>query len=278
MRALQVTELSGPDGVRVAEVPEPTDDGDGVLLDVRAVGLSFPDLLRSQGLYQERVTPPYTLGSEVAGVVSRAQASTGFRPGDRVAGTVAGAAAEHAIADPRSLFNLSDALSFEQGAALPLNYRTAIIGLEVRGRMRSGETVLVHGAGGGTGTAAIQVALAAGCRVIGVVSTDAKERAAREAGAEIVLRSDSAWKDEALQITDGQGVDIVWDPVGGDRVLDTIRVLAPFGRWVVLGFTGRSNPECAPQSSAATEYRRRSGVRQLTLPTYETSLWSAKTA
>src|SRR5437870_2270667 len=98
MRALQVTELSGPDGVRVVEVPEPTDEGEGVLLDVRAVGLSFPDLLRSQGLYQERLTPPYTLGAEAAGVVIRAPESTGFQPGDRVAGTVAGAALERVIA------------------------------------------------------------------------------------------------------------------------------------------------------------------------------------
>jgi NADPH2:quinone reductase len=108
--------------------------------------------------------------------------------------------------------------------------------------MRAGETVLVHGAAGGTGTAAIQVANAAGCRVIGVVSSDAKERAAREAGAEIVLRSDGPWKDEALQLTAGRGADMVWDPVGGDRVLDTIRALAPFGRWVVLGFTGGPIP------------------------------------
>jgi NADPH2:quinone reductase len=242
MQALQVTDLSGPDGVRVTEAPEPSDDGAGMLLEVRAVGLSFPDLLRSQGLYQERLTPPYTLGSEVAGVVLRAPGSSGFQPGERVAGMVAGAAAQRALANPRDLIKLSDSLSFAQGAALPLNYRTAILGLEVRGRMRAGETVLVHGAAGGTGTAAIQVALAAGCRVIGVVSSDAKERAAREAGAEIVLRSDGAWKDEALQATDGRGVDIVWDPVGGDRVLDTIRALAPFGRWVVLGFTGGPIP------------------------------------
>jgi NADPH2:quinone reductase len=242
VRALQVTELSGPDGLQVVEVAEPTDDGAGVVLDVRAVGLSFPDLLRSQGLYQEKLTPPYTLGAEVAGVVIRAPASTGFQQGDRVAGTVAGAAAERAIAEPGALIRLSADLSFEQGAALPLNYRTAILGLELRGRMRSGETVLVHGAAGGTGTAAIQIALAAGCRVIGVVSSDHKERVAREAGAEFVLRSDGPWKDEALQLCGGQGVDIVWDPVGGDRVLDTIRVLAPFGRWVVLGFTGGPIP------------------------------------
>ena len=240
MRALQVTELSGPDSLRVVEVEEP--EAAGVVLEVRAVGLSFPDLLRSQGQYQERTPPPYTLGAEVAGVVIRAPEASGFQPGERVAGMVVGAAAERAAADPRMLIRLSDELSFEQGAALPLNYRTAILGLELRGRMRAGETVLVHGAAGGTGTAAIQIAMAAGCRVIGVVSSTAKAEAALQAGAETVLRSDGPWKDEALELTGGRGVDIVWDPVGGERVLDTIRSLAPFGRWVVLGFTGGPIP------------------------------------
>jgi NADPH2:quinone reductase len=241
VRALQVVELSGPDGVRLVDVPEP-DDATKVLLEVRAVGISYPDLLRSQGLYQERATPPYTLGAELAGTVVRAPAGSGFQPGDRVAGTASAASAEQAVADAHALIRLPDRLSFEQGAALPLNYRTAILGLEVRGRMHAGETVLVHGAAGGTGSAAIQVAIARGCRAIGVVSSDAKERAAREAGAEIVLRSDGPWKDQVLEHTDGRGVDIVWDPVGGDRVLDTIRALAPFGRWIVLGFTGGPIP------------------------------------
>jgi len=242
MRALQVTELIGPDGVQVVDVPDLTDEG-GILIDVRAVGVSFPDLLRSQGLYQEPAAPPYTLGAEVAGVVVHAPASTGLQRGDRVAGSTAGGAAERALIDPGVVLKLPSDLSFEQGAALPLNYRTAILGLEVRGRMRTGETVLVHGAAGGTGTAAIQVARACDCRVIAVVSSDAKERVSREAGANLVLRSTGPWKDEALELTDGRGVDIVWDPVGGDRILDTMRALAPAGRWVVVGFTGGDIPK-----------------------------------
>jgi len=244
VRALQVTELTGPDGVRIVDVPDLVDAGDGILVDVRAAGLSFPDLLRSRGLYQERAVPPYTLGAEVAGIVVRAPEATGFTSGDRVAGSsTTGAAAERAIVDPRAAIKLPLSLSFEQGAALPLNYRTAILGLQIRGRMQSGETVLVHGAAGGTGTAAVQVARAAGCRVIGVVSSDAKARAAREVGADFVLRSDGPWKDEALKLVGGRGVDIVWDPVGGDRILDTMRVLATGGRWVVIGFTGGDIPK-----------------------------------
>jgi NADPH2:quinone reductase len=242
MRALQVTELIGPDGLRVVDVPD-IGDGEGVLIDVRAVGVSYPDLLRSQGLYQERATPPYTLGGEVAGVVVDAPASTNLQPGERVAGATAGGAAERAMIDASAVLKLPADLSFEQGAALPLNYRTAILGLEVRGRLRHGETVLVHGAAGGTGTAAIQVARASECRTIAVVSSDLKADLARQAGADVVLRSTGPWKDEALQLTDGHGVDLVWDPVGGDRILDTMRVLAPGGRWVVVGFTGGDIPQ-----------------------------------
>src|SRR5215208_1545711 len=233
MRALQVTELIGPDGVRLVDVPEP-DAGDAIVIEVRAVGVSFPDLLRSQGLYQEQASPPYTLGAEVAGVVVRAPDPTGLRAGDRVAGSTRAGAAERAVVDSEIVVNLQPSMTFEQGAALPLNYRTAILGLEVRGRLQPGETVLIHGAAGGTGTAAIQVARACGCMTVAVVSSDEKEAVARRAGADDVVRSTGPWKDQVLELTHGRGVDVVWDPVGGDRILDTMRVLAPGGRWVVV--------------------------------------------
>jgi NADPH2:quinone reductase len=241
MRALQVTELTGPDGVRVVDIPEPV-DGNRILLRVHAVGLSFPDVLRSKGQYQQQATPPYTLGGEVAGVVVSAPRESGFRAGERIAGNCAASAADYTLVDPKDVIRLPASTSFEAGAALPLNYPTAILGLEIRGRMQRGEAVLVHGAAGGTGTAAIQIAKAAECRVFAVVSSDAKERAALEAGADFALRSDGDWKDRTLEHTAGRGVDIVWDPVGGDRVLDTMRALAPGGRWVVVGFTGGPVP------------------------------------
>jgi NADPH2:quinone reductase len=241
MRALQVTDLRGPDGVRVVEVPEPS-DARRIVVRVRAVGLSFPDVLRSRGLYQQQATPPYTLGGEVAGEVAAAPPDSGFHAGERIAGTCGAAAAEYALVDPDAAIRLPSTMTFEAGAALPLNYPTAILGLEIRGRMRAGETVLVHGAAGGTGTAAIQVARAAGCRVLAVVSSAAKERAALGAGADVAFRADAEWKDRALELTSGHGVDVVWDPVGGDRVLDTMRVLGIGGRWVVVGFTGGPIP------------------------------------
>ena len=240
MRALQVIALTGADGVQLVEVPEPA--GAGVLIDVRAIGVRFTDLLRSQGLYQERSEPPYIPFTEAAGVVRHAPEGSGFAANDRVYGSVAAAAAERALGAPGALVHLPPELTFAQGAAIGLNYQTAVLGLETRGRMRAGETVLVHGAAGGTGTAAIQVAKGLGGRAFAVVSSDDKERVARTAGADEVVRSDGPWKDEALRLTGGRGVDLVWDPVGGDRATDTLRVLAPQGRWVVIGFVGGPIP------------------------------------
>lgn len=244
MRALQVVELSGPDGLRVAEVPQPA-PGAGLLVEAYAVGLNHADVLKSRGQYQKRQEPPYTLGIEFAGVVSATIPGCALGVGDRVAGFTAGAAADLIIADPRRTLRLPERLTFEEGAALPLNYSTAVIALAMRGRLRSGETVLVHGAAGGTGSAAIQVAKALGGRVIGVVSSDEKERIATAAGADEVVRANGPWKDDVLRLTGGRGVEIAFDPVGGDRYLDTIRALAVGGRWVVIGFVGGPIPQVA---------------------------------
>ena len=127
-------------------------------------------------------------------------------------------------------FPLSDELDFAQGAGLILNYHTAWFALRLRGRLAEGETVLVHGAAGGVGTAALQVAKGLGARTIAVVSTDDKEQVARDAGADEVVRSDGSWKDEAKELSGG-GVDVVLDPVGGDRFLDSLRSLARAGGW-----------------------------------------------
>ena len=139
-------------------------------------------------------------------------------------------------------FKLPDEFSFAQGASLVLNYHTAYFALKLRGRLQEGEWVLVHGGAGGVGTASLQVAKGLGARTIAVVSSDEKERVAREAGADHVVRSDGAWKDEAKEISGG-GVDLVLDPVGGDRFTDSIRSLREGGRVVVVGFTGGSIPE-----------------------------------
>jgi NADPH:quinone reductase len=217
--------------------------GSGVVVDVHAAGVSFPEVLQSRGEYQFTPELPFVPGSEVGGVVRSAPADAAVKPGDRVAAfCMLGGFAEVAVAPEFFTFPLPDALDFAQGASLVLNYHTAYFALQTRGRLREGETVLVHGAAGGVGTAALQVAKGLGARTIAVVSTDEKERVARDAGADEVVRSDAEWKDAAKELSQG-GVDLVIDPVGGDRFTDSLRSLREGGRIVVVGFTGGAIPE-----------------------------------
>jgi NADPH2:quinone reductase len=249
MRALQITELTGPDtALHAADLPEPEPShlltpGSGVVVDVHAAGVSFPEVLQTRGEYQIKPPLPFVPGSEVAGTVRSAPAGSGLQAGDRVAAfSMLGGFAEAAVAPEWLTFPLPDELDFGQGAALILNYHTAYFALKLRGRLAEGETVLVHGAAGGVGTAALQVAKGLGARTIAVVSSDEKERVAREAGADEVVRSDGPWKDQAKEFSGG-GVDMVLDPVGGDRFTDSLRSLGEDGRVVVVGFTGGSIPE-----------------------------------
>ena len=214
-----------------------------MLVEVHAAGVSFPDVLQTRGQYQVKPDVPFTPGSEVAGVVRSAPADAGVAEGDRVAAfCMLGGWAEVAVAPAHFAFKLPDQLDFAQGAGLVLNYHTAYFSLVTRGRLAEGETVLVHGAAGGVGTASLQIARGLGARTIAVVSSDEKERVAREAGADEVVRSDGAWKDQAKEISGG-GVDVVVDPVGGDRFTDSLRSLREGGRVIVVGFTAGSIPE-----------------------------------
>ena len=249
MRALQITELSGPrSALQIADLPDPEADhpltpGSGVLIDVHAAGVAFPEVLQTRGEYQYKPELPFVPGTDIGGVVRSAPEGSGLAEGARVAACcMSGGFAEVAVAPAFLTFALSDELDFAQGASLVMNYHTAYFALKLRGRLAEGDTVLVHGAAGGVGTAALQVAKGLGARTIAVVSSDDKERVAREAGADEVVRSDSAWKDEAKELSGG-GVDIVIDPVGGDRFTDSLRSLREGGRVVVVGFTGGSIPE-----------------------------------
>jgi NADPH:quinone reductase len=249
LRAIQITELSGPDeALKLVDVPEPEattmlTPGSGVLVDVHAAGVSFPEVLQTRGEYQLKPPLPFVPGSEVGGVVRSAPDGAAVSPGDRVAAFCGlGGFAEVVAAPEFFCFALPDELDFAQGASLVLNYHTAYFALRTRGRLAEGETVLVQGAAGGVGTATLQVAKGLGARAIGVVSSDDKERVAREAGADEVVRSDGPWKDQVKEISGG-GVDVVIDPVGGDRFTDNLRSLREGGRAVVVGFTGGSIPE-----------------------------------
>lgn len=243
MRAVQVVRLDGPTGVDVVEVPEPTANEGQVLVDVHAVGVSFPDLLLSAGQYQLKPETPFQLGVDFAGVVRSAPEGSGFAAGDRVACVLPyGGGADVVAIDPESVFPLPDNLSFEQGAALPMNYLTAQFALGTRGQLQEGETVLVHGAAGGVGTASIQVAKGYGARVIAVVSTEEKARVAKAAGADEAVLVDG-FLAAVKELTDGRGVDVVVDVVGGDLMTDSLRSLAPQGRLLVVGFTAGAIPE-----------------------------------
>jgi NADPH:quinone reductase len=249
VKAVQITELTGPDtALAHVEVPEPEAShmltpGRGVVVDVKAAGVSFPEVLQTRGEYQYKPDLPFVPGGEVAGIVRSAPENAGLSEGDRVAAMcMLGGFAEVVVAPEHLVFALSDELDFAQGASLVLNYHTAYFSLVTRGRLREGETVLVHGAAGGVGTATLQVAKGLGARTIAVVSSDDKEAVAREAGADEVLHADEPWKDQAKELSGG-GVDLVLDPVGGDRFTDSLRSLGEEGRLVVVGFTGGSIPE-----------------------------------
>jgi NADPH:quinone reductase len=242
MRSVQVVRLGGPLGVEVVDVPEPAGDGK-VLVDVHALGISWPDLLLTRGEYQIKPELPFQLGVDFAGVVRSAPGSSGFAAGDRVACCLPyGGGAEVVALDPESVFPLPDRVSFTSAAALPMNYLTAQFALLTRAQLREGETVLVHGAAGGVGTASIQVAKGYGARVIAVVSTQEKAEVARRAGADETVLVDG-FLASVRQLTKNRGVDVVVDVVGGELMTDSLRSLAPLGRLLVVGFTGGAIPE-----------------------------------
>src|SRR5271156_4597698 len=249
MRAIQIVEESGPaSALELVELPEPEAShmltpGTGVLIDVHAAGVSFPEGPQTRGEYQIKPPLPFVPGSEVAGVVRSAPEDAQVSEGDRVAAFCGlGGFAETAVAAEFLTFALAPELDFAHGAGLILNYHTAYFALALRGRLREGETVLVHGAAGGVGTAALQVAKGLGARTIAVVSSDAKQEVALQAGADHVVRSDGPWKDEAKELSSG-GVEVVFDPVGGALFTDSLRSLREEGRLIVVGFAGGSIPE-----------------------------------
>jgi NADPH2:quinone reductase len=245
MRAQRIESLDGPDGLRPAEIPEPAADGQ-VLIDVAAAGVSFPDVLMSRGLYQMKPPLPFVPGVEVAGTVRSAPDGSGFSRGDRVmAVTMLGGFAEVAAAPAGLTLPLPQRLSFEQGAGLLLNHHTAHFTLTRRAGLAAGETVVVHGAAGGVGTAVIQVARALGAQVVALTSSAEKAEVARIAGAHRVIDTAADWPAELRTLNGGRGADVIVDPVGGDRFDESLRCLARGGRLVVVGFTEGRIPTVA---------------------------------
>jgi NADPH2:quinone reductase len=250
MRAVHIVSDAGPSALELMDVEPPTRLHDifsgidrAVTIDVRAVAVSVPEVLQSWGRYQHQPALPFVPGSEVAGLVVAAPEDSRFSPGDRVAAfTTLGGMAELAFAPEFLTFPLPEPLSLSEGAALVANYHTAYFSLVTRGGFHQPDVVLIQGAAGGVGTAAVQVAAGLGARVLAIVSNERKARVAQECGAHEIYFSDRPWKDDVLA-THSEGVDIVLDPVGGDRTADNLRVLGEGGRLVVVGFASGGIPE-----------------------------------
>lgn len=238
MRRWELVEKGEPGtNLELVEVADPEPNPGQVLVDVEAVGLAFPDVLQCRGIYQVPTPPRYTPGGETAGVVAAlGDGVEGVALGDRVA-IMGGGLAEQVVAQAGSCFPVPGNVAPEVAAAVPINYGTTIYALHERGRLQPGETMLVTGAAGGTGTAAIQLGKAAGARIIAVAGGGEKAKLAADVGADVVIdhRATPDWVD-AVREASGGGVDVAYDPVGGDTFHQVRRCMAWGGRLLVIGF------------------------------------------
>jgi NADPH2:quinone reductase len=249
MRAILIREHGEPDSLTIEDISSRACGDDEVLIDVHAIGINYPDLLVISGQYQILPPRPFSPGKDAAGiVVAVGKLVTTCKPGDRVVAQVEyGAYAEQLVAHFSNCFVLPDSMPFAEAAAMGLVYQTAHFAIVERGQFRPGETVLVNGAGGGVGLAAVQIAKALGATVLAGVRKESHAHLARENGADhiIDLGSDNLKEEIRKQVfaaTDGRGADIVLDPLGGDVFDGSLRAVAWRGRLVVIGFAAGRIP------------------------------------
>jgi NADPH2:quinone reductase len=244
VKAVVAEELCGPSGLVYKDVDDIPDEVDGrVIIDVRAAGVLFPDLLVIRGEYQMKAPAGFIPGAEVAGVVVSAPEDSRITPGDRVAAaTMNGGYAERLAVPPESVFPTPPGLDHAEAAALLRNYHTMYFALARRGGLRPGETVLVLGSAGGVGTAAVQIAKALDAKVIAAVHRPEALDYVSSLGADVVVPLADGWLKKVRDVTGGKGVDVIVDPVGGDVFDDAIRALAPEGRLLVLGVAAGGIP------------------------------------
>jgi NADPH2:quinone reductase len=246
MRAVRCHELTGPKSLRVDEIPAPTPGPGEVLIEVHAAGINFPDVLLTYGKYQFKAEPPFIPGGEAAGIVRAVGGGVNdFAPGDRVAATLMnGAFAEQIVAPEGAVVKLPDAVPFEVGAATLLTYATTLHALVDRAAIQPGETLLVLGASGGVGTAAIELGKLLGARVIAAASSDEKTAYCKERGADDVINyAKEDLKERAKALTHGNGANVVYDPVGGPYADAALRSIAWQGRYLVVGFAAGEIPK-----------------------------------
>ena len=244
MKACVVQELSGPSGIVYSDVDDVTGDDENVIIDVRAAGVCFPDLLMTKGEYQLKLPPPFVPGMETAGVVRSAPEDSGFQVGERVSAFgVLGGYAERVAVPVGNVVRSPAELDDAQAVSLLVNYNTMYFALARRAAMRPGDSVLVLGAAGGVGTAAIQIARAMDAsQVIAVVHREGAADYVSSLGADVVLPLTDGWAERVREHTHGRGVDIVVDPIGGPTFDDAIRVLAIDGKLLVIGFAAGGIP------------------------------------
>jgi NADPH:quinone reductase len=245
MRAIVVDRFLEPAELAVRETPEPELRPGTVKLDVRAAGCNFFDILMCRGTYQVKPAFPFVPGAEVAGeVLEVGEGVRGFAPGDRVIASVGlGGFAERAVVPAGACWSLPPGMSFAEGAALPIIYPTAFAGLVYRAALAPGETLLVHAAAGGVGTAAVQIGKALGARVIGTAGGAEKLEVARACGADVLV--DYRVEDFVARVheeTGGRGADVIYDSVGGDVFERSLKCIAWNGRLLVIGFAGGEIP------------------------------------
>jgi NADPH2:quinone reductase len=246
MRAVRIHELTGPAALRVDDVPEPAVGAGQVLIAVQACGVNFPDVLLTRGLYQFKPSPPFVPGGELAGTVLEVGAGvTSVAPGDRVATWMLyGAFAERVCVPELAVVKLPDAVSYEVGAATLVTYATTYHALVDRAAIAAGETLLVLGAAGGTGTAAVELGALLGANVIAGASSAEKLAFCREHGAQHGIDyTTEDLKERIKALTSGNGVDVVYDPVGGALAEPALRGTAWQGRYLVIGFTSGTIPK-----------------------------------
>lgn len=244
MRALICNEYTGIDSLTVDELPDPEPTKGMALVRVKAAAVNFADSLVVAGQYQMKPDLPFAPGSELAGEVVDTGGIEGLEVGSRVAGFIGfGAMAELALVPETALLLLAPGTSFEEGAAIPVAYGTSYHALVDRGQLQPGETLLVLGASGGVGVAAVQIGKRLGARVLAAVSSDEKEQMAIENGADHVIRYDRTPLREGIaESTDGEGVDVVYDPVGGEATEQALRSTKWDGRLLVIGFAAGEIP------------------------------------
>ncbi|GAB7143856.1 NADPH:quinone oxidoreductase family protein [Mycobacterium riyadhense] len=244
MKACVVQELSGPSGIVYTDVDDASGGDDNLVIEVRAAGVCFPDLLLSKGEYQLKLAPPFVPGMETAGVVLSAPSDSGFRVGERVSAFgVLGCYAEQVAVPAANVVRSPAELDDAEAVSLLVNYNTMYFALSRRAAMRPGDSVLVLGAAGGVGTAAVQIAKAMGAsQVLAVVHRESAIDYVASLGADVVLPLTDAWVEQVREHTYRQGVDIVVDPIGGSAFGDALNVLAIDGKLLVIGFAAGSIP------------------------------------